>query len=157
MPFYDRRSRLTDRAACGLLALFLTLLLPSAAAQAASAEGVWATGGNRSHVQIYRCGADMCGKIVWLKSPNGADGKPARDRHNPDTAKRGQTIVGLQILSGLKPNAAGTEWSDGHIYDPENGKTFNARMSLGAGDTLKIRGYEGLPMLGQTRTWTRVK
>ena len=153
MQSVNKRLRYLPAVAVGLLAIVLS----SPSAMAASPIGVWQTGGGKSHIQIYKCGADMCGKIIWLKSPNGADGKPARDKHNPDPSKRNQSIIGLQILSGLKPNSSGTEWTSGHIYDPENGKTYGARMSLGSDGTLNIRGYEGLPMLGQTRTWTRVK
>lgn len=138
------------------LALLMASLLPSVAL-AASPIGVWATDGDKSHIEVYRCGANLCGKIVWLKSPNGPDGKPSRDKHNPDPSKRIRTILGLQILFDLKPNASGTEWTDGHIYNPKNGKMYGARISLGSPNELKIRGYEGMPMLGETRTWTRVK
>lgn len=137
-------------------AFALALGATMSTAGAASPVGVWQTGGGKSHIEIYKCGSDMCGKIVWLKSPNGADGKPARDRHNPDASKRNQPVLGLQILSGLKPSSK-NEWKSGRIYDPENGKTFGAQMTLASDGTLKIRGYEGMPMLGETRTWTRVK
>lgn len=146
-----------DRARFASAVIAAAACLLPVAANAASPLGVWSTGGDKSHIQIYKCGAYLCGKIVWLKSPNGPDGKPSRDKHNPDPAKRGQTIVGLQILSKLKADGSGAKWVDGRIYDPENGKTFNAQLSLGAADTLKIRGYEGIPMLDETRTWKRVK
>ncbi len=138
---------------CGALAF-----LPGAArAQGASPLGVWATAGGKSHIQVYRCGSFLCGKIVWLKQPNGKDGKPARDRHNPDPGKRSQPIVGLRIISGLKPGASATEWKDGTVYDPENGKSYGVQITLSGAGKLAVRGYEGLPMLGETKTWTRVK
>ena len=133
------------------------LALATSVAHAASPVGVWATGGNKSHVQVFQCGSFLCGKIVWLKEPNGKDGKPARDRNNPDAAKRNQTIVGLQIISGLKPTSGGKEWKDGTVYDPENGKSYGVQITLSDSGKLEVRGYEGVPMLGETKTWTRVK
>ena len=41
-------------------------------AQAADADailGSWVVGSGKAAVQIYKCGAKYCGKIVWLKEP----------------------------------------------------------------------------------------
>ena len=32
--------------------------------------GKWLTEGGKSHVELSKCGDAVCGKIVWLKSPN---------------------------------------------------------------------------------------
>ncbi|MBL8664198.1 MAG: DUF2147 domain-containing protein, partial [Candidatus Odyssella sp.] len=80
------------------LAFAILVLLPAAARAdtgAASPVGRWLTEGGTSHVEIYRCGAALCGRIAWLKEPIGKDGKPKRDSKNPDPARRAQTIEGL--------------------------------------------------------------
>ena len=38
-------------------------------------------------------------------------------------------IKGMVILWGLKPNGVG-RWSGGHVLDPENGKTYKAKLDL---------------------------
>ena len=38
----------------------------------------------------------------------------------------------------------------------ENGKTYNANISLQPDGKLRLRGYVGTPMLGETQLWTRV-
>jgi uncharacterized protein (DUF2147 family) len=47
-------------------------------------------------------------------------------------------------------------FEDGHIYNGENGKTYNANISLQPDGKLRLRGYVGTPMFGETQLWTRV-
>jgi uncharacterized protein (DUF2147 family) len=44
----------------------------------------------------------------------------------------------LQILVGLKPDGA-NKWS-GQIYNPEDGKTYGASVTMPNANTLKVRG-----------------
>lgn len=68
-------------------------------------------------------------------------------------ARKGQRIVGMEILSGMHPD--GDQWT-GEILDPENGKTYHATMKLADdGQKLIIRGYIGIPLFGRSQTWVR--
>ena len=117
--------------------------------------GKWLTAGEKSVVEIYKCGDEYCGKIIWLKEPLDKDGKEKLDDKNPDESKRNRKIVGLQILSGLKYKGD-SKWEGGRIYDPEKGKTYKCKAKL-EGDNLKLRGYIGFSLIGRTTTWTRKK
>jgi len=61
--------------------------------------------------------------------------------------------LGLEILKNFKYKGT-NEWTGGRIYDPKNGKTYSCNMRL-EGDTLKVRGYIGISVLGRTTVWTR--
>jgi len=116
--------------------------------------GIWLTNGKHpAKIQIFKSADKYFGKIVWLKSPD-ENGKPKVDSKNPDENKRNQQIVGLLILQGFKFNGS-DEWEDGKIYDPESGKTYSCYMSLKDNNTLKVRGYIGVSLLGRSETWTR--
>jgi uncharacterized protein (DUF2147 family) len=116
--------------------------------------GVWLTGGKEpAKIQIYRSGERFYGKIIWLKNPT-ENGKPRVDGNNPDKSKRSTPVIGLMILSGFKFNGD-DEWKGGDIYDPESGKTYSSYMYLKSKNTLKVRGYVGVALLGRTETWTR--
>lgn len=134
--------------------LILALLLIAGPAWAAS--GVWLTESGSAHVEIGGCGEVLCGKIVWLREPLDTAGQPKTDKENPDPAKRERTILGLAMLDGFRPAGEG-KWGDGTIYNPEDGKTYSCTMSLENDGTLRVRGYVGLPILGKTQVWTRVK
>lgn len=70
--------------------------------------------------------------------------------------RKNQPVVGMEIMRHMRPD--GDEWGDGEILDPENGKTYKAKMKLtDGGEKLVLRGYVGLPIFGRSQTWLRRK
>jgi uncharacterized protein (DUF2147 family) len=118
--------------------------------------GTWQTGSGKGRIQITRYGDKYGGKLVWLREPNDAQGKPKLDEKNPDPAKRSNPKLGLNNLLGFTYEGNG-KYEDGTIYDPENGKTYKCLMELVDDNTLKVRGYVGFSLLGRTDVWTRVQ
>ena len=43
----------------------------------------------------------------------------------------------------------------GHITNPRNGEVWRVEIFLERDGNLGLRGYLGVPLLGQTQTWTR--
>ncbi|MBL7921206.1 MAG: DUF2147 domain-containing protein [Bacteroidia bacterium] len=118
--------------------------------------GTWLTGSGNAHIKITKYGESKYGgKIVWLKDPKRADGTIKNDDKNPDKAKQANTIMGLNNLLGFT-YSGNKSYEGGSIYDPENGKTYKCVMTLDDDNTLKVRGYVGIQMLGRTDLWKRV-
>jgi uncharacterized protein (DUF2147 family) len=166
-PHLPITRRLAALAAVLAAAFLLPASAPAAEAGADAVLGTWLTEpgdqGGRARVEISRRGGEYVGKIVWLEEPTFAAGEPRAgqpkvDLENPDAAKRERPILGLAILEGFAYDGDG-QWSGGTIYDPANGKTYKARMRLDGADddTLDVRGYVGVPLLGRTTTWRRVE
>lgn len=127
----------------------------SAACFAQDVVGKWKLDDGTAIVEIYKSGDAYNGKIVWLQEPTNEDGTPVLDDNNPDKSLRSRKLMGLNMLSGLKPS--GDEFSGGKIYDPGNGKTYNCSMKV-EGDVLKVRGsLDKKGLLGRTMDWFRVK
>src|SRR5262245_3312895 len=123
---------------------------------AATPVGLWYAEGGAAKVQVFLCGDDFCGKVVWLRSPLGEDGCELRDNNNPDSTLRSRAIVGLVVLTGLKPEDDDQgAWSGGSLYDPTSGHTYWCRARLEGNDRLFLPGYFGIQPLGPTTTWTR--
>lgn len=119
--------------------------------------GTWLTGSKKGHVQIYKQGNQYFGKIVWLKEPINPDtNKPKTDASNPNPSKRNQPLLGLVNLRGFEYEGDNV-WEEGKIYDPENGKEYSCKMTLRDKNTLDVRGYVGISLIGRTDTWQRVK
>jgi uncharacterized protein (DUF2147 family) len=49
------------------------------------------------------------------------------------------------------------EWTEGTIYDPENGSLYSCVIKMKDNNTLDIRGYIGVKALGRTDVWKRLK
>lgn len=121
---------------------------------AADPTGTWLTEEGKATVRVADCGGALCGKIVSLKEPNDPQsGKPKIDKNNADAGKRSRAIIGVQILIGLKPDGA-NKWS-GQIYNPEDGKTYAATVTLPNASTIKVQGCLLGGVICKTNTWTR--
>jgi uncharacterized protein (DUF2147 family) len=143
-----------------LLLLCLSATVAWAADDADAVLGTWLVQDGKSQVQIVSHDGVYDGTVVWLKEPNyPADdktmaGKPKVDRENPDKALQSRPIIGLLLIQGFK-YAGDSVWSDGTIYDPRNGKTYSCKLTLMMDGRLKVRGYIGFSLFGETEIWTR--
>ncbi|MEZ5046067.1 MAG: DUF2147 domain-containing protein [Chitinophagaceae bacterium] len=145
-----------------LLTLFLTCFFQTMlfAQQTADAiVGNWKNGEGTGIIQIYKTtSGHYAGKIIWLKEPIDPEtGKPKLDKRNPDKAKRTNPTLGLINMWGFSFNAKDQEWANGHIYDPKKGKEYSCKLKLKDKNTLDVRGYIGISLIGRTDTWTREK
>ncbi len=120
--------------------------------------GNWKNGEGTGIVNIYRTtSGHYAGKIVWLKEPIDPEtGKPKLDKRNPDESKRQVPLIGMVNMHGFTYNENDKEWLDGNIYDPKNGKEYSCKMKLKDNNTLEVRGYIGVSIIGHTDTWTRM-
>lgn len=129
-------------AACGpVLATAVLAGAVAAQAPAAGVTGVWIDHTGQGAVEIAPCGNRLCGRVVWLKNPG-------------HTSKSGKRICGTQILGDLRKEGA-KAWGEGWIYNPEDEERFSAALELAGANTLKVTGYLGIRLLGETFTWKR--
>jgi uncharacterized protein (DUF2147 family) len=138
-----------------LLSILLSAAPMTAPPSADAILGVWANGSGKGHIQIFKSGGKYNGKIIWLREPNGKDGKPKIDRHNPDPGKRTQPVMGMVMLRGFVFDDG--EWTNGHIYNPSDGKEYKAYIKMNNANEITVRGYVGISLIGKSDTWTRVR
>jgi uncharacterized protein (DUF2147 family) len=123
-----------------------------ASAQADKIEGIWLNEEKDARIQIYKArDGKFYGKIIWLKEPM-KNGKLKTDEKNPKETLKQQPLIDLVILKGFEMD--GNTYDDGTIYDPQNGKTYDCKMTY-KGKTLAIRGYIGVSLFGRTTVWER--
>lgn len=118
-------------------------------------EGVWFNGEKTSKIEIFETkNGDFAGRIIWLKTPNNEQGVPKVDNKNPDAKLQKRPLMNMVILSGLTIDGK-TKYKSGKIYDPKSGKTYSAKAELVNNNTLSLRGFIGVSLVGKTDTWTR--
>ena len=117
--------------------------------------GVWKNGEGTGHIRIEKAGTKYQGRIVWLKEPIDPEtGKPKLDKLNPDKSKKSVPLIGMTNLWGFSHTGKNV-WDDGKIYDPKKGSTYDCTIKLKDANTLDVRGYIGISLIGRTDTWTR--
>ena len=136
--------------ACVILLLMTAVALP---ASSTVPGGTWMFA-NRVALQIFDCSGLLCGKIVWLLRPDNAAGQPDLDHFNPDPALRQRHLCGLTIIWGMQSNGQG-QWSNGWLYDPKDGITYNVTAELTSTSIITARVYRGMPLLGRTEILVR--
>jgi uncharacterized protein (DUF2147 family) len=136
----------------------LSVLLLASYSIAQTCVGTWitiddATGKKKSKVELYKQDGKLFGKITYVYPRPGLEENAVCKKCPGD--RKNKPLVGLQIVRGLTWN--GSEWEDGTIVDPENGKVYTCSIWLEEGnpDKLNVRGYVG-PFF-RTQTWLRVK
>jgi uncharacterized protein (DUF2147 family) len=115
-------------------------------AAAAEPTGEWLVEDKVAIIRIENCGGAMWGINAWEK-------EPGVDSSNPDVKKRGRPTLGAAIILGMKPTKP-NKW-EGEIYNPENGKKYEASISLSRPDVLRVTGCV-LGFLCGGQDWTRV-
>lgn len=139
------------------VSLVLVWMAVGVSALAGSPIGVWTTENQEANFEIYEQGGKLFGRIIYLKEPN-YDGKPKVDYNNPDPRKRHDPIIGLVFLKDFVPaNGTPDRWEKGTIYDPHNGKAYSSFLQLKDKNTITVRGFIGISLLGRSQVWTRVK
>jgi uncharacterized protein (DUF2147 family) len=111
------------------------------------------TGELKSEVHIVDNGGVLSGSIAKLLAK---DAKQDAVCEECTDDRKGKPILGLQILRGVSKNPEKEVWEGGRILDPQNGKTYAARLTpIDGGAKLEMRGSIG--PFGRTQTWVRVK
>lgn len=128
---------------------------PADAQTSLDISGRWATPGFGSIVEFTPCAngkETMCGRILWLWEEAGASKHTRTDKRNPDRALRSRAVVGIEIARGLRQTAPGV-WSDGALYNPDDGQTYVGAIKLRDG-LLELKGC-AMGVFCQTQVWRR--
>jgi uncharacterized protein (DUF2147 family) len=107
----------------------------------------------KSEITITDNGGVLVGKVSKVLRK---DAKPDAVCEECKDARKGQPMLGLEIIRGAKKEASEDVWTGGKILDPENGKEYALKLTPeDGGKKLAVRGSIG--PFGRTQTWVRVQ
>lgn len=135
-----------------LLSLFL--LNASILVTGQSIVGTWKTIDDntqkpRSVVEIYEKEGKFFGKVLKTYPKPDEDPDPICDEC--EDHRKGQKIIGMEIISEMKFDEKNNIYSKGEILDPENGNIYDCRLWISDDGNLRVRGY--LLFFYRTQTW----
>ncbi len=140
-----------------ILGALVLAFTAGAACGQATPVGLWKTIDDetkqeKSVVRIIESAGVLSGRIEKIVDPAKQDS--ACDKC--EDARKGQKVLGMTIVEGVKKNADEPYWDGGTILDPNNGKTYKLRMTpKDGGKTLEVRGFIGFFFRNQQ--WIRVE
>jgi uncharacterized protein (DUF2147 family) len=139
-----------------LVAASSTSLLAQARMPTAAGLGekLDSSGQPEAEFQIMDCNGLYQGKIVKI-FPRPEEEDPSTFRCTEcEGEQKDAPVVGLTLVKGMRRE--GLDYRDGTILDPRDGSTYSALMELSPdGQTLSIRGYLGIPIVGESEVLHR--
>lgn len=142
----------------GIAAVVVMCSFNIARADTSSAVGKWQTrddktGEPNSVIEIWEKDDLYYGKIA--KIYNMKSRKPLERCVKCQGALRNKPILGLTIINNMHYEDG--KYVDGTILDPRSGKEYHCTLeTINGGQQLKVRGYIGMPLFGQTKIWYRL-
>jgi uncharacterized protein (DUF2147 family) len=108
-------------------------------------------------VESRACPTGICSYLVGFRMVHPhPPGFIPRDERNVDARLRNRPLCGIQLSGGFDPKKKrNNKLEGGWVYDPETGGTYSAVLTLVDTNTVKLRGYVGIPLFGRTVTLNR--
>jgi len=128
------------------------------AADPMSPVGAWTTIDDetkkpKSVVRITEKDGIISGAVEKILDPAKQDSKC--EECAEDDPRKGKPVVGMTVLTGLKKEGDNV-YGGGRILDPNNGKSYNAKVTvIEGGKKLEMRG--SILFIGRTQTWIRAE
>ena len=116
--------------------------------------GVWESEEKNLLIQISKEKGQFVGTMTYYQCATETIMRSRVDIENPDPRLVGRKLLGLKLVEKLSYQGDDV-WGGGKIYDPNSGKTYDARVHLTNANTLVVRGYWKFRWLGRSMVFNR--
>jgi uncharacterized protein (DUF2147 family) len=135
---------MTPRTATSLLFLAFMATFAGTPGHAAEPIGTWLSQSGETKVKIAPCGTALCGTVIWVKGGG-------TDKMNPDPAKAGRPLVGIQMIHDAVKSGSGYR---GSLYNYKDGGTYAGKLQMLGDSQLKLSGCR-MRVFCRSQTWMK--
>jgi uncharacterized protein (DUF2147 family) len=118
--------------------------------------GVWESEEKNLQIEMFEKNGVYSGRMIYFKCDTDEIMRTSKDIENPDKTLTKRHLLGLTLVTELAYQGDNV-WDDGKIYDPNSGRTFEARIQLTGSDAAEVRGYWRYRWIGRSMTFYRKK
>lgn len=116
--------------------------------------GVWESEEKNLQIEMFEDNGHFAGRMIYFKCSSEDIMKTSTDSENPNKDLRNRKLLGMKLVSRLAYQGKGV-WDDGKIYDPNSGRTFEARIQLTGPNAAIVRGYWKYKWIGRSMVFNR--
>ena len=116
--------------------------------------GVWESEEKNLLIEMFENDGEFFGRMIYFKCSTDEIMKSRKDIENPDKALTKRNLLGLMLVTDLAYQGDNV-WDEGKIYDPNSGRTFEARIQLTGPRSATVRGYWKYRWIGRTMVFHR--
>jgi uncharacterized protein (DUF2147 family) len=105
---------------------------------------------------------DRSGRVTFFLAKTGTytarlsySKNPRKDVENDDPKMRSRDVVGIVLIWKLKYEE--DQYVDGYVYNPEDGNIYRIEVTSIDKDSIKVRGFMGISLFGQSQIWKRYR
>lgn len=116
--------------------------------------GVWESEEKNLQIEMFEDNGHFAGRMIYFRCSSDDIMRTSKDTENPDSGLRSRKLLGLKLVTKLNYHGNNV-WDDGKIYDPNSGRTFEARIQLTSSNTAIVRGYWKYRWIGRSMIFNR--
>ena len=118
--------------------------------------GVWESEEKNLQIEMFEDNGQFAGRMIYFKCSSEQVMRTSTDSENPDKTLTNRKLLGMKLVTRLDYKGNNV-WDDGKIYDPNSGRTFEARIQMTGPDTAIVRGYWKFRWIGRSMVFYRKK
>jgi uncharacterized protein (DUF2147 family) len=117
--------------------------------------GIWESDEKNLHIEMIEEDGHFAGRMVWFLCASGESMMYSyRDTENPNPKLTTRPLIGMNVVEEIYYQGDNI-WGDGKIYDPNTGRTWDARITLATPNTAIVRGYWKFRWIGKSIVFHR--
>ena len=116
--------------------------------------GIWESEEKNLQIEMFEDDGQFAGRMIYFKCSSEEIMRTCTDRENPDKNLTNRKLLGLKLVTKLEYKGRNV-WDDGEIYDPNSGRTLEARIQLTGPNTATVRGYWKYRWIGRSMVFHR--